>query len=176
MRPVDVLGLDLGAEHGSPLVVLREQDAPHRLLLIHIGGHEALSIALALTGESPPRPLTHDLLAALIDSLDARVDHVELTELRAGTFLAEMAVRGPHGAVSIDSRPSDAIAVAVRADAPLFASDAVLAEAGVLATIATDEQTIDEDVDRFREFLNEVDPADFDKPEGRGHSPDDPAG
>ena len=74
MRPVDVLGLDVEAGNGFPLVLLREQDAPHRVLPIFIGGREAVAIAMALTGEPSPRPLTHDLLAAVIETLDARVD------------------------------------------------------------------------------------------------------
>ena len=173
MKPLDVLGLNTEAESGMPLVLLREQDAPHRVLPIFIGGREAVAIALALSGQSPPRPLTHDLLAALIESLDAHVDHVEVTEVREGTFLAELAVRGPHGGVSLDSRPSDAIALALRLDAPLFASDAVLDAAGALVSVETDDRAIDEDVDRFRAFLDEVDPAEFEKPEGRDEPPDD---
>jgi uncharacterized protein len=120
MKPVDVLGLNLEADTGSPLVLLREQEAPHRVLPIFIGGREALAIALALSGEPPPRPLTHDLLAALIEGLDARVEHVEVTEVRDGVFVAQLAVQGPRGGVSLDSRPSDAIALALRADAPLY--------------------------------------------------------
>jgi hypothetical protein len=171
MKAVDVLGLNLETRSGAPLVVLREQDAPHRLLPIFIGGREAVAIALALSGETPPRPLTHDLLAALIDSLDAHVDHVEVTEVRDGTFLAELVVAGPHGGVNLDSRPSDAIALALRVDAPLFASDAVLAEAGALVPARPDEGTIDEDVDQFRAFLDEVDPSEFKKHQGPGEPP-----
>jgi bifunctional DNase/RNase len=172
MKPVDVLGLNLETGSGTPLVVLREQDAPHRLLPIFIGGREAVAIALALSGETPPRPLTHDLLAALIDSLDAHVDHIEVTEVRDGTFLAELVVAGPHGGVNLDSRPSDAIALALRVDAPMFASDAVLAEAGALVPDLPDEGTIDEDVDRFRAFLDDVDPSEFEKRQGPGEPPD----
>jgi uncharacterized protein len=174
VKPVDVLGLNLEAGSGMPLVLLREQNAPHRVLPIFIGGPEAVAIALALGGQPPPRPLTHDLLAALIETLDAHVDHVEVTEVRQGTFVAELAVRGPHGGVSLDSRPSDAIALALRVDAPLFASDAVLDEAGALLSIETEDRAIDEDVERFRGFLDAVDPAEFEKPEGRDEPPDNP--
>jgi uncharacterized protein len=172
MKPVDVIGLNLEADTGSPLVLLREQEAPHRVLPIFIGGREALAIALALSGEPPPRPLTHDLLAALIEGLDARVEHVEVTEVRDGVFVAQLAVQGPRGGVSLDSRPSDAIALALRADAPLYASDEVLDHAGALMSTEVEERAIDEDVDRFRTFLDEIDPADFDQHQGPGDPPD----
>jgi hypothetical protein len=172
MRPVDVLGLNVESGNGMSLVLLREQDAPHRVLPIFIGGREAVAIALALSGQSPLRPLTHDLLAALIESLDARVDHVEVTEVREGTFVAELAVVGPHGGVSLDSRPSDAIALALRLDAPLFASDAVLAEAGALVSTGSDERAIDEEVGRLRAFLDEVDASEF----GKDERPREPPG
>jgi bifunctional DNase/RNase len=173
VKPVDVLGLNVEAGSRAPFVLLREQDAPHRVLPIFIGGREAVAIALALSGESPPRPLTHDLLAALIESLDARVDHIEVTEVREGTFVAELAVEGPHGGVSLDSRPSDAIALALRLDAPLFASDAVLDEAGAFVATGPDEDAIDDDVERFRTFLDEVDPSEFEKHHGRDEPPDE---
>jgi bifunctional DNase/RNase len=161
MRAVDVVALDLELTSRSPVVLLREQEAPYRVLPIFVGGNEALSIALALRGESPPRPLTHDLLAALIDSVDAHVDHVEVTSLREGTFIAELALEGPSGLRAVDSRPSDAIALALRVHAPLFVSDAVLDEAGALVQSPSDADDVDEDVNRFRAFLDEVDPAQF---------------
>jgi uncharacterized protein len=197
VRALDVLGLDVASERGSPLVLLREQEAPHRVLPIFVGGREAIAIALALGDQAPPRPLTHDLLAELIETLDARVDHVAVTGVSDGTFVAELALRGPHGGVSLDSRPSDAIALALRMDAPLFASDAVLDEAGRLVKIdidgeaidddeigdidewvvtddrEVDDEMIDDDLDRFRRFLDDVDASDFGKhdgPDGPGAS------
>lgn len=176
MNQVDVLGLNLESPSGMPLVLLREQDTPHRVLPIFIGGREAMAIALALTGESPPRPLTHDLLAALLECLDASVDHVEVTEVREGTFLAHLAVRGPLGGVSLDSRPSDAIALALRVGAPLFASETVLEQAGTLVSVVVEDAAIDEDVDRFRAFLDEVDPAEFESDRGPDEPPDESGG
>jgi hypothetical protein len=170
MKPVDVLGLNVESSSGSPLVLLREQDAPNRVLPIFVGGREAVAIALALSGQSPPRPLTHDLLAALIDQLHAHVDHVEVTEIREGTFVAELALHGPSGGISLDTRPSDAIALALRVDAPVFASEAVLDEAGAIVSVASDEHAIDDDVVRFRAFLDEVDPSEFET----GEPPDQP--
>jgi uncharacterized protein len=216
MRPVDVLGLNVEAASGGPLVLLREQEAPHRVLPMSIGAPEAVAIGLALGHEVPPRPLTHDLLATFIHDLDARVDHVEVTELHDGTFHAELTVQGPTGERRLDSRPSDAIALALRVDAPVFVSEEVLDEAGAIlavvtdedededdeddddvdveAGIALDEETIEEEVARFRTLLDDLDPAhltgddltgddltgedpvedDPDEPPDRGKQDDDP--
>lgn len=171
MKAVDVLGLNVEVTSGSPIVLLREQDEPHRVLPIFVGGREAMAIALALRGEAPPRPLTHDLLAALIETLDASVDRAEVTELRGGTFFARLAVRSAGGSVSVDSRPSDAIALALRVDAPLYASEAVLDEAGTTVTTVAAEEEIDEDLARFRAFLEELEPSDFDESWGRDEPP-----
>jgi hypothetical protein len=129
-----------------------------------VGGREAVAIALALNGEPPPQPLTHDLLAALIDSLDLEVDHVEVTEVREGTFLADLALHTPRGDVHVDSRPSDAIALALRVDAPVYASEAVLDEAAAVVAMVVEDDEIDQDVERFRSFLTEIDPRDFEDP------------
>lgn len=171
MKAVDVLGLNVEATSGSPIVLLREQDAPHRVLPIFVGGREAMAIALALSGETPPRPLTHDLLAALLDTVDASIDRVEVTELRGGTFFARLALRVPGGGASVDSRPSDAIALALRVDAPLFASEAVLDEAGTTVTRVVDQEEIDEDLERFRAFLDELEPKDFEEGPGGEEPP-----
>jgi bifunctional DNase/RNase len=172
MTPVDVVGLHVEAVSGTRVVVLRERDEPHRVLSIAIGEPEAIAIALGMSGKSPPRPLSHDLLAALVETLDAEVEHVEVTGVDHGTFLAQLALRGPHGRISLDSRPSDAIAVALRVDAPVFASDAVLDEAGAYMTVEVAGEEVDEDdevdVDQFRAFLEDVDPSEFEVP------PDDP--
>src|SRR5687767_14800312 len=122
MRSVDLVGITVEASSGAPLVVLREHDAPHRLLPIFIGETEAASIAIAVAGMTPPRPLSHDLMAELVEMFHGRVDAVEVTELRDGSFIAELAVHGPDGDRRFDTRPSDAIALAVRLGAPLFVS------------------------------------------------------
>jgi bifunctional DNase/RNase len=166
MKLVELVGLHIEATSGAPLVLLREHDAPHRVVPIFVGGPEAASIALGLSGQPSPRPLTHDVMASLVDSLDARVEAVEVTDLRDGAFFAAISVTGPAGEHRLDTRPSDAIALAVRLGAPLFVSDEVLDEAGAViaetnddATI--DDSTIDETVAEFRDFLDELDPADF---------------
>jgi bifunctional DNase/RNase len=172
MKALDVLGISMDTQSDTPLVLLREHTAPHRVLPIFIGEPEAVAIAVALTRQTPPRPLTHDLLADLLESLDAHVDHIEVTEVRDGAFRAELTLRSPHGGIVVDSRPSDAIALALRVDAPVFASDAVLDEAGALLAVEANEEAIDEDIDQFRAFLDEVDPTDFEQPQDRDEPPD----
>jgi bifunctional DNase/RNase len=162
MRQVEIAGLALEATTGAPLVVLRETDEPHRVVPIFVGGTEAAAIGMALAGQAPPRPLTYDLMAALVASLDARVERVEVTDMHDGAFLAELAVTGPGGDHRLDSRPSDAIALALRLDAPLFVSDAVLEVAGtVFDMVPADAQDIDDQVAAFRTELDDLDPADF---------------
>jgi bifunctional DNase/RNase len=166
VKPVDVVGVSLEAGSGAPVVLLREHDVPRRVLPIFVGPTEATAIALALSDRLPPRPLTHDLLAMLIETLDARVERVEVTELRDGTFFAELAVSGPTGERRLDSRPSDAIALAVRVHAPLFVSGVVLDQAGATLAERLDEESIDEAVAQFRSALDTLDPADLRAPAG----------
>jgi bifunctional DNase/RNase len=172
MRRVDITGIGLEASTGAPIVVLREQDEPHRLLPIFIGGSEASAIAIAATGQRPPRPLVHDVMASLVAGLDGRVDQIEVDDVQDGTFFASIAVTGPSGSRRVGSRPSDALALAVRTGAPIYVSDAVLDEAGTLPELeetdasdeaagALDEAAIDAELRSFRTFLDDVDPADF---------------
>ncbi|MFN0092431.1 MAG: bifunctional nuclease family protein [Acidimicrobiales bacterium] len=164
MKRVDLAGLAMEGASGAPIVLLRERDAPHRLLPIFIGGVEAAAIAVAVGGVTPPRPLTHDLMAEMIRSLHVELDAVEITDLAEGAFLARIAMHGPLGEHRLDTRPSDAIALAVRLGAPLFVSEAVLDEAGasVLGDLeGPDEASIDAAVDEFRAFLDDLDPAEF---------------
>jgi hypothetical protein len=179
MRSVELFALQFEATTGTPVVVLRELEAPHRVLPIVVGGLEATAIAVAISGQQPPRPLTHDLMAALVDTLGGRVESVTVTDVRDGTFLATLAITGADGEHRVDARPSDGIALAVRAGAPLYVADAVLEEAGTLVadlpeedTPALDEAAIEAELDRFRDFLaGVVDPSSFaephDRPEGR---------
>src|SRR5215204_2896347 len=175
VKPVDLIGLTLEAGSGAPVVLLREHDVPRRVLPIFVGPTEATAIALALSGRLPPRPLTHDLLAVLVETLHARVERVEVTELREGTLLAELALSGPTGQRRLDSRPSDAVALAVRVDAPLFVSAAVLDEAGALLAETPDDEAIDEEeVARFRSLLDALGPADFQSGPGGERAPGTP--
>lgn len=165
MLSVDLVGIQLEPATGSSVLVLREHDAPHRLLPIVVGGAEAASIALAAQGQVMPRPMTHDVMATLVESFDGRLDAVELVDLREGAFVANLAVSGPTGDLRLDTRPSDAIALAVRLRAPLFVSEHVLDEAGAEPApevdAVPDDTEIDAQVDQFREFLDRLDPGDF---------------
>jgi bifunctional DNase/RNase len=169
MRRVDITGIALEANTGAPLVVLREQDEPRRLLPIFIGAPEASAIAIAAAGQKPPVPLVHDVMVALVKSLEGRIDAVEVTGLQDGTFLASINLSGPGGARRVGSRPSDALALAVRTGAPVFVAEAVLDEAGTLPSPdeppvddpGLDPAEIDAEVDSFRSFLDDIDPVDF---------------
>lgn len=165
MISVDLIGIQVDPLSGAAALVLREHDAPNRLLPIIVGQADATSIAIAASGNQLPRPMTHDLMAALVDALDGHLDAVEVTELHEGTFLANLTVSGPAGERRIDTRPSDAIALAVRLQAPLYVSESVLDEAGALPVPEPDpaalEVAIDAEVDQFRAFLDELDPTDF---------------
>ena len=158
MKLLELVGLHVEATSRTPLVILREHDAPHRVVPIVVGGAEAASIAVALSGETPPRPLSHDLLATLIRDLGARVDRVEVTELRDGAFLAELAVSGPRGGHRLDARPSDGIALALRVGAPVYMSESVLDAAGSILVERPDDHAIDQAVARFRGYLDRLDP------------------
>ena len=168
MHLVDILGIHLESTTGAPVVLLREHDAPHRYLPVFLGDTEAAAIAFAVSGQAPARPLTHDLMAQLVDRLGAHVDAVEITDLREGTFIARLTLTGPTGHLALDTRPSDAIALAVRVDAPVYVDDDVLEAAGTLLRLADDDlderptieltgEEIDHEVDRFRAEIDALD-------------------
>jgi bifunctional DNase/RNase len=128
------------------------------VLPIWIGSGEANAILTKLKGSDPPRPMTHDLLQSLVDLVGASVLRVAVTELRDNTYYAMITLRINGEDVELDSRPSDAIALAVRADAPIFADEAVIEESAVEAERPPSEQQVVED---FRRFLDELSPDDF---------------
>ena len=166
MYLVDLVAIQVDPNTGASILVLREHDEPNRLLPIIVGGAEAASIAIAASGQEIPHPMTHDLMATLIESFDGHLDAVEVTDLEDGTFLANLAVSGPTGERRLETRPSDGIALAVRLHAPLYVSESVLEEAGSLPVAELDEVAIDAEVDQFRSFLAELDPADFEDEAG----------
>ena len=158
---MELLGVRLELPANAPVVLLREQQGDRRVLPIYIGPEEARAIALALEGVETPRPMTHDLMRDLLSALDVSVVSITVTELREATFYAEIELRTANGTVRVSSRPSDAVALAVRVGAPIFASEEVLAEAAMPAAEEADEEEQEEIVDQFREFLDEVNPEDF---------------
>jgi len=155
---VSLVGVRVEVPTNQPIVLLREQDG-QRHLPIFIGPPEATAIVYALQGMETPRPLTHDLFKSVLDELAARMERVVITELHEGTFYAEIEIVQNGETHRISSRPSDAIALAVRYDeqVPIFVEEAVLDEAGVLFEAEEEEEQIEE----FREFLDQVRPEDF---------------
>ncbi len=162
-------GVQVGFSSATPVVLLKEADGD-RYLPIWIGAVEATAIVAALEEMVPPRPLTHDLLRIAVESLGAEVERAVVTEVRDNVFYAELVLLTMGKEVRVSCRPSDAIALAVRTEAPLFAHPEVLDEAGVLIkSLAEPEEQIEE----FRRFLEAVSPEDFtpgDSPTG----PEDP--
>ena len=154
--PVELVGVRIELPTNTPIALLREVGGS-RFLPIWIGANEATAIALALEGVEPQRPMTHDLLKEVTASLGARVDRVVVTELRDGIYYADLVLARDAGEITISARPSDSIALAARTGAPIFVLPAVLEEAGVEIR---DEDEEDE-VARFRSFLQEVTPEDF---------------
>jgi bifunctional DNase/RNase len=157
---MELVGVRVEIPANTPMVLLREQDGRHRLLPIYIGNPEATSIHYALEGVVPPRPLTHDLFLQTLAALDTTVEQVVITEMRDHTYYAELHLRTPAGAKVISSRPSDAIALAVRCDAPLFADDALIDEVGQ-DPAAEPEDEAAEIIDEFHDFIENVSPEDF---------------
>ena len=160
MKPVDLVGISVESTSGTPALVLREHDAPYRLLPIFIGEVEAASIAMAVTGIESSRPLTHDLMATLMRDLGVRMEALEVTDLRDGAFIAAIALRSAAGEQRFNTRPSDGVALAVRMGAPVLVSEDVLAEAGTVPE-APREEVIDAEVREFAETLEHVEPQDF---------------
>ncbi len=155
--PLELVGVRIELPTNQPIVLLREVGGD-RYLPIWIGAVEATAIAFALEGVEPQRPLTHDLLKDLTDGLGARVERVVVNDLREGIYYADLVLAVNGGEVVVSARPSDAIALAARTEALLFATPEVLEEAGVEIR---DDQDEDAEVERFREFLDTVRPEDF---------------
>jgi uncharacterized protein len=152
---LELVGVRVELPHNQPIVLLKEQTG-YRFLPIWIGAPEATSIAFALQGVAMPRPLTHDLLRNVLADLSVGVERIVVTELKEGTFYAEIELVQNGKTVKVSSRPSDAIALAVRATVPIFAEEAVLAEAGIEI-----EDEDEQEVERFKQFIDSVSPEDF---------------
>jgi bifunctional DNase/RNase len=143
----------------QPIVLLKTVDS-NRFLPIWIGHPEAAAILMKLQGASTPRPMTHDLLCDMLGELDARCTKVSVTELRDNTFFASITLAIDGGTeLEIDSRPSDALAIAVRSGAPIFAAEDVIAESAI--EFEHEVENEDEVVEKFKDFLDEVSPEDF---------------
>ncbi len=152
MRTVEVLGVRVEAGTNNPLVLLHDVDQD-RFVPILIGAVEATAIAFAQQGVIPPRPLTHDLMRDLLEATGNRLAAVQITDVDDGVFYAELVLAS---GVHVSARPSDAIALALRVDAPVQCSEQVLAAAAIPASASAEDQ-----IEQFREFLDHVSPEDF---------------
>jgi len=164
MVHVRIASLAMDPTTTQPVIVLKplvEPPGQGRLLPIWIGHPEATAILLALEGAQPPRPLSHDLMKSLLESLDSTVERVEITRVDSGTFFASIIVGTGERTVVVDARPSDSIALAIRMNAPIFVAEDVLAEASVADDFGVTAQDEETQLAEFREFLDAVDPEDF---------------
>ncbi len=156
------LHLDSISVTNAGFIVFLKAEGHTRVLPIFIGSNEAQAIALALSEDRPPRPLTHDLLKGMLDALDASVTRVEITALKEGTFYARVhVIRGDFEEHEFDARPSDAIALAVRYEAPIFAAVSVFEEAAINVVLKSAEDG------------DGITPEDDEDREGEDHEPDD---
>ena len=157
---MSIYGINLDLFSSSPIVILKVEDE-NRYLPIWIGQPEARSILMKLQNQEFSRPLTHDLAVNLVAELGGSMEKVTVTELRDQTFFAVISVEIAGRTVEIDSRPSDAIALAVRSGAEIFAADDVIEEAAVVFEEAMEEAPEEEVVDKFKDWMNRVSPEDF---------------
>ncbi len=153
-----LVGVRVEMPTNNPIVLLREADGQHRVLPIFIGPVEATAIAFAIQGVTTQRPMTHDLIRDVLSALGVGVERIVITELRDRTFYAEIQMTRDGTRCEVSSRPSDAIALAARLGTPIFADETVLEEAAVAVG---DEEEEEDEVERFREFLEGVNPEDF---------------
>jgi uncharacterized protein len=141
----------------QPIVLLKTRDG-NKFLPIWIGHPEAAAILMKLQGATTPRPMTHDLVTDILGQLQATVTRITVTELRENTFYAQITVQQDGSEIEVDSRPSDAIALALRADAPIFAADEVIEESAIEFE---GEEVNEEVVAEFKRFLDQVTPDEF---------------
>jgi uncharacterized protein len=166
MVEVRLRAVRVDLQSNTPVLLLQETEGEGRTLPIFIGTPEATAIAYALQGVEMPRPMTHDLVKDMLSSLEVEVERVVITELRSSTYFAELQLRRGGDRSVVSSRPSDAVAVAVRTGSPLFVSDELMDAEGIILAIesADDEEedgNPDELVGQFRQFLDSIKPEDF---------------
>jgi hypothetical protein len=165
MVEVRLTAVRVDLQSSNPVVLLEETEGAHRSLPIFVGAPEATAIAFALQGVELPRPMTHDLMTDMLESLGTRLERVVVTKLVESTFFAELQLRTGEQSRVISCRPSDAIALALRTHSPLYVADDLMDAEGLL--IQPDDDDVDEDespeeiVGEFREFLDNVRPEDF---------------
>ena len=173
MTEMVIYGVSFDLVGKQPIVLLKTAEA-NKFLPIWIGHPEAAAILMKLQGASAPRPLTHDLLVNILGELDVEIVRVTVTELRDNTFHASITVQQNGSELEIDSRSSDAIAVALRAQAPIYAADSVIEESAI--EFEGDDVNEEEIVDEFKRFLESVSAEDFAESEVEDEAEDFPAG
>jgi bifunctional DNase/RNase len=166
MVAMQVVGVRIEMPSNQPIVLLKEIDGV-RFLPIWVGAVEATAIAFAQQGVIPPRPLTHDLMQDIVESLDSTLTAVQVTAMEEGVFMASLLMRDPNGnAVSVSARPSDAIALALRTHSNILADSDLLDSVGIeipedVAQDAMNASGDTSEMERFREFLDQINPEDF---------------
>ena len=153
-----IYGVSFDMVGKQPIVLLKTRDG-NKFLPIWIGHPEAAAILMKLQGANTPRPMTHDLITEMLSELDVSCSKVAVTELRENTFYAAVTLQMDGREVEIDSRPSDALALAVRTGAPIFAAEDVIAESAIEFEHEVEDQ--EEVVEKFKDFLDNVSPEDF---------------
>jgi uncharacterized protein len=157
-----VRGLALDPMSNMPIIVLRDEE-DKRSLPIWVGIFEANAIALELEKIATPRPMTHDLIKNILEAIDARVLKVVVTDLRDNTFFAVLHLQVGDNEYTVDSRPSDAIALALRVSAPIYVEEDVVRKAKTLDVSKESEPVKADDPERLREWLQNIKPEDFEK-------------
>jgi len=158
MQEMSIYGVSFDMVGKQPIVLLRTLDGT-KFLPIWIGHPEAAAILMKLQGTPTPRPMTHDLVTEMLGELNASVARVAVTELRENTFYAQITLQVNGSEIEIDSRPSDAIALAVRADAKIFVADDVIDDSAI--EFNQEPEDSGEVIDEFKKFLENVTPEDF---------------
>ena len=158
VQRMSIYGVSFDMVGKQPIVLLKTVEG-NKFLPIWIGHPEAAAILMKLQGASTPRPMTHDLLSEVLESMDAKCKKVSVTELRDNTFYASITISMNGSEMEIDSRPSDALALAVRCSAPIFAADDVIEESAI--EFEHEVEDTEEVVEKFKDFLDNVTPEDF---------------
>jgi len=161
MQEMQIYGVSFDLVGKQPIVLLKTAEG-NKFLPIWIGHPEAAAILMKLQSASTPRPMTHDLVTEMLEQLGAQVVRITVTELRENTFYAQITVQQDGSEVDIYSRPSDAIALAIRAEAPIYAADEVIEESAIeFEGDEINQEDLEKEVSKFKQFLDHVSPDEF---------------
>jgi bifunctional DNase/RNase len=161
MQEMHIYGVSFDLVGKQPIVLLKTAEG-NKFLPIWIGHPEAAAILMKLQSATTPRPMTHDLVTDMLEQLGAQVVRITVTELRENTFFAQITVQQDGSEIDVDSRPSDAIALAIRADAPIYAADEVIEESAIeFEGDDINQEELESEVSKFKQFLDEVTPDEF---------------